>query len=232
MKKRHQDVDASWAKKRNEVHYRYKGYFLESAVSKLIVQVFPTTARVHDAKVIDQYLGWAKSCKKEVLFFADVDYTGKKIAEKLLDADMPPNICEKGRKDAPLTEEQKQSNKTISSIRSRIEHAFGFIEELLGSSVVRAVGMIRTKFNIAVGIAGVQLLLTWPDYSRDSKISQGNWRSRIAGNVVWNVTARIEQEKVEQAQYAESRRSSGAICYRSNGKLIANKINCQLCCCL
>ena len=116
----------------------------------------------------------------------------------------------------------------ISGVRSRIDHAFGFIEESLGGSIVRTVGMIRAKFNIA----GVAHLSVWSDYSRSSKISQGNWRSRIAGNVVWNVTARIEQEKVEKAQYAESRRSLGAICYRSNGKLIANKINCQLCCCL
>ena len=79
-------VDSSFfeaPKQRNEVHYGYKGHFLVCAVCKLIVQVFPTTARVHDAKVIDQYLGWAKSCKKEVLFFAEVGYTGKKIAEKL-----------------------------------------------------------------------------------------------------------------------------------------------------
>ncbi len=68
----------------------------EYAVSKLIVQGFLTTARVHDAKMIDQYLGRAKSCKK-VLLFADSGYTGKKISEKLLDATMPPNICFKGR---------------------------------------------------------------------------------------------------------------------------------------
>lgn len=98
MKKHRKDVNASWVKKRNEVHYGYKGHFLVCAISKLIVQVFPTMARVHDAKVIDQYLGWAKSCKREVLFFADAGYTGKKIAEKLHDADRPPKICEKGRK--------------------------------------------------------------------------------------------------------------------------------------
>jgi transposase, IS5 family len=38
----------------------------------------------------------------------------------------------------------------ISSVRSRIEHAFGFIEESLGGSVVRSVGMIRAKFNITL----------------------------------------------------------------------------------
>ena len=51
VKKRHKDIDASWTKKRAEVHYGYKGHFLVCAVSKLIVKVFPTTAKVHDAKV-------------------------------------------------------------------------------------------------------------------------------------------------------------------------------------
>lgn len=135
--------------KRKEVHYGYKGFLL-CAVSKLLVKVFPTTAKVHDAKVIDRYLHWAKDSKKEVLFFADAGYTGKKIVEKLLEANMPPLICEKGRKGVPLTADQKQSNKMISSVRSRIEHAFGFIEESLGGSVVRSIGLIRAKFNITL----------------------------------------------------------------------------------
>ena len=85
-----------------------------------------------------------------MLFFADAGYTGKKIVEKLLEANMPPLICEKGRKGVPLTADQKQSNKMISSVRSRIEHAFGFIEESLGGSVVRSIGLIRAKFNITL----------------------------------------------------------------------------------
>lgn len=82
--KRHKDIDASWTKKRKEVHYGYKGHFLLCAVSKLIVKVFLTTAKVHDAKVIDRYLHWAKDSKKEVQFFADAGYTGKKLSRSCL----------------------------------------------------------------------------------------------------------------------------------------------------
>lgn len=147
-KKRHKDIDASWTKKRQEVHYGYKGHFLVCAVSKFIVEVFPTTAKVHDAKVIDRYLHWAADCGKEVVFFADAGYSGKEITNKLMHANLVPMICEKGRKGVPLTETQKRSNKTISRIRSRIEHVFGFIEESLGGSIVRSVGRIRATFNI------------------------------------------------------------------------------------
>ena len=90
-KKRHKDIDASWTKKRQEVHYGYKGHFLVCAVSKLIVKVFPSTAKVHDAnaKVLEQYLPWAKHCGKSVLFFADAGYKGKEIEDKLLNAGLP-----------------------------------------------------------------------------------------------------------------------------------------------
>lgn len=150
-KKRHKDVDASWTKKREEVHYGYKGHFLVCAISKLIMSVFPTTAKVHDAKVVDKYLHWGKDKQKgELLFFADAGYVGKAIEEKLRKANFVPMICQKGKKNAPLSEEQKQGNKTISSIRCRIEHVFGFIEESLGGSIVRSVGMTRAKFNITL----------------------------------------------------------------------------------
>ena len=144
-------TDASWTKKREEVHYGYKGHFLVCAISKLIMSVFPTTAKVHDAKVVDKYLHWGKDKQKgELLFFADAGYVGKAIEEKLRKANFVPMICQKGKKNAPLSEEQKQGNKTISSIRCRIEHVFGFIEESLGGSIVRSVGMTRAKFNITL----------------------------------------------------------------------------------
>lgn len=151
-KTRHKDIDAGWTKKRQEVRYGYKGRFLVCAVSKLIVKVFPSTAKVHDAnaKVMEQYLPRAEQCGKPVVFFADAGYKGKEIEDKLLNAGLPPLICEKGKKGAPLTAKQKKSNKQISTIRSRIEHVFGFIEGALGGSIVRSIAMIRAKFNITL----------------------------------------------------------------------------------
>ena len=42
---------------------------------------------------------------------------------------MLDEICEKGYRNHPLTEEQKESNRKKSSIRSRVEHVFGFEED-------------------------------------------------------------------------------------------------------
>ena len=71
------------------MHYGYKGHFLVCAISKLIMSVFPTTAKVHDAKVVDKYLHWGKDKQKgELLFFADAGYVGKAIEEKLRKREM------------------------------------------------------------------------------------------------------------------------------------------------
>lgn len=147
-KKCHKDIDASWTKKRKETHYGYKGHFTVCAASKLVVDVFPTTAKTHDANpdVINKYLPLGKT--KGLLLFADAGYTGKEIQEKMAKAHLVPMICEKGYKGHPLTAEQKQSNKELSHIRSRVEHVFGFIQNTLKGSIVRSVGMVRAKFNI------------------------------------------------------------------------------------
>ena len=92
-----------------------------------------------------------------MVFFADAGYKGKEIEDKLLNAGLPPLICEKDKKGVPLTAKQKKSNKQISTIRSRIEHVFGFIEGALGNSIVRSIGMTRAKFNITLTSLGYNI---------------------------------------------------------------------------
>ena len=58
---------------------------------------------------------------------------------------MTPVICEKGHRNNPLTEEQKQSNRQKSKTRCRVEHIFGFIEGSMNGSFVRSIGIIRAK---------------------------------------------------------------------------------------
>jgi transposase DDE domain len=55
-----------------------------------------------------------------------------------------PLVCEKGTANKPLTEEQEARNRIKSNHRCRIEHIFGFIENSMGGSFVRCVGIKRT----------------------------------------------------------------------------------------
>ena len=63
---------------------------------------------------------------------------------------MTPTICEKGRRDHPLTEEQKERNQQNSKVRSCAEDVFGFMEQTMGGLIIRGGGLIRAKANIAL----------------------------------------------------------------------------------
>ena len=52
-------------------------------------------------------------------------------------------IHEKGYRNSPLTEEQKQNNKEKSKVRARVEHIFRFIENSMNGSYIRSIGITR-----------------------------------------------------------------------------------------
>lgn len=122
-----------------------EGHFTVCAVCKLVVDVFATTANVHNAnpEVIDLYLQLGKK-RNGMLFFADAGYTGSFVYEK-------------GFRNKPLTNTLNESNKQISSIRCRIKHTFGFIEKSLKGSIVRSVEQARAKFNILLTALGYNI---------------------------------------------------------------------------
>ena len=75
--------------------------------------------------------------------FLDAGYESKD--DVVRECGMTPVICEKGHRNNPLTEEQKQSNRQKSKTRCRVEHIFGFIEGSMNGSFVRSIGIIRAK---------------------------------------------------------------------------------------
>ena len=62
---------------------------------------------------------------------------------------MQSQICEKGATNNPLTEEQKQSNRTKSKVRARVEHIFG-AQAAMGGHFVRTIGLARAKVKIGM----------------------------------------------------------------------------------
>ena len=134
------DVDARWTKKRKETHYGYKDHVKVDADSKLITEYAVTPANVHDSNEFEGFLG-----ADDHLVYADSAYVGKPVPEHV-DA----QICEKGHRGHPLTEEQKQNNRKKSKIRARVEHVFGFMTGSMHGITFRGVGLARASFNIGL----------------------------------------------------------------------------------
>ena len=82
--------------------------------------------------------------------FADAGYIGSDIEKMVWEKHWVPFICEKGFRNQPLTDEQKTRNRMFSSIRCRVEHVFGFIQQSMGGSFVRSVGIMRAGQNAAL----------------------------------------------------------------------------------
>ena len=79
--------------------------------------------------------------------YMDSGYTGQAETVKACGAN--PIICEKGFRNHPLTDEQKANNRAKSKVRCRIEHIFGFQEGAMKGLVVRSIGLLRAKANVA-----------------------------------------------------------------------------------
>ena len=141
------DVDARWTKKNNTVFYGYKNHIKADTKTKLIEEYTVTDASVHDSQTIEQLL---TEKDKDQPLYADSAYTGEEQEKIYENKGVINKVHEKGYRNKPLTEEQKASNKEKSSIRVRVEHVFGFVENSMHGSIVRAIGIARAKAKIGM----------------------------------------------------------------------------------
>ena len=143
-KKCQKDIDARWVKKRGERFYGYKHHVKVDKKTKIITGYAVTSANVHDSK---EAAGLITEEDKGQEVWLDAGYTGLEGA--LTAKGVKPIICEKGFRNHPLTDSQKLSNKQKSTVRSRVEHVFGFMEQSMRGLIFRCIGIVRAKANIA-----------------------------------------------------------------------------------
>ena len=136
----HKDIDAKWAKKRDETYYGYKNHINMDLESKLIVRAVVTDAAVHDSQVLDDL---TEAGDPET--FMDAGYAGKPQEDILKSKEIPYQICEKGTRGKPLTKNQKRKNRAKSRKRSRVEHVFAFQTVTMKGMYKRYIGKIRNE---------------------------------------------------------------------------------------
>jgi transposase, IS5 family len=134
------DVDARWTKKNGKSYYGYKDHIKADEKSKLIDCYSVTDASVHDSQETENIL---EAEDKGQGLHADSAYSGKTVKEVVEKYEMKNHIHEKGYRNTPLTEKQKESNHHKSKTRARVEHIFGFIENSMHGSFIRTIGIKR-----------------------------------------------------------------------------------------
>ena len=134
------DTDARWTKKNNTSYYGYKDHIKADEKSKLIDSYTVTDASVHDSQEIESLL--TEEDKGQPLH-ADSAYRSEEIEAMLKEKEMTSQVQEKGCRNNPLTDQQKENNKVKSKTRARVEHIFGFIENSMNSPYIQTIGIKR-----------------------------------------------------------------------------------------
>ena len=146
----HKDTDARWTRKNNQTFYGYKNHVKADVGSKLIDNYTVTAASVHDSQALETLLD--EKDKGQPLY-GDSAYTGDDQQKSISKAEMLNKIHEKGYKNKPLTEEQKNNNRNKSKYRARVEHIFGFVQTSMKGTYIRSIGIARAR--VVIGLTNL-----------------------------------------------------------------------------
>lgn len=141
------DIAARWTKKGNNSYYGYKNHINADVKYKFIRKYLATSAEVHDSQPVENLMDYLNNLAK---LWADSAYISVDILNFLKNKGIEPEINEKAYRNKPLTDAQKERNRIKSKTRARVEHIFGFIENSLKAGVIRTIGFIRAKNQIAM----------------------------------------------------------------------------------
>ncbi|MBT3274105.1 MAG: IS5 family transposase [Spirochaetales bacterium] len=153
-KLRQKDTDARWTKKNGQSFYGYKNHVKVDSKSKIIKSYAVTSANVHDSQELE---GLVDSRDTGQAIYGDSAYRGEEIEKVLKKKKLKSRIHEKGYRDHSLTKTQQKRNTAKSRTRVRVEHVFGFMENTMKITRLRArgkpriegvIGMINLTYNI------------------------------------------------------------------------------------
>jgi len=143
------DCDARWTKKNDVSYFGYENHAVIDDEYKFVRGYGVTDAAVHDSVPCLDVIP-AEPAYPDQEVFADAAYVGEKIDMDLRGRGYVPMICEKGFRNKPLTEQQKESNRVKSSVRCRVEHVFGAMKSRCRDAVLRTIGFGRARFWIGL----------------------------------------------------------------------------------
>lgn len=146
-KKGQKDIDARWTQKNNVNYFGYKNHIKIDVKSKIISKFLVTSANIHDSQVIEELLD---DKDKGENFYGDSAYFGEKQNQIINKKEMINCVHEKGYRANPLSDQQKLNNREKSTIRARVEHVFGFMENSMNQMYLQYIGFKR--INAAIGL--------------------------------------------------------------------------------
>ena len=151
------DPEMHQSKKGNEWHFGMKLHIGVDSQSGLIHSASVTSGNVHDSQELPNLLHG-----QETRLYGDSAYRGEKQREQL--KDIAPRARDFTNKRAyrsrPLSEEDRQTNRRKSSVRSKVEHPFLTLKRIWGFAKVRYRGLAKNA-NRAFAMLALINLSKW-----------------------------------------------------------------------
>ena len=141
------DLDASWTKKNQTSYFGYKDHISVDVEYGFVRNYSVTDAAVHDSQALGDILDVDNEGDG---VWADSAYRSAVIEAFLVLLDWCSEINERGYRNHPLTDEQKQSNREKSKTRAKVEHVFGTWVNEMGGKLLRAIGIERITANLGL----------------------------------------------------------------------------------
>lgn len=146
-KRSQKDTNARWTKKGGKSYFGYKDHICIDVEHGLIRQYVVSDASVHDSQVLGALLDVDNDGNE---IWADSAYRSEVIEEALALMGFESQIHERAYRNAPLSDEQKQSNRTKSKTRAKVEHVFGRWVMQLGGKLIRTIGIVQAKTQLGL----------------------------------------------------------------------------------
>lgn len=139
------DKDATWTKKRGEIHFGYKAHVSVDTEHNLIEKVVLTTASVHDSNVFEKLLP-----DDTHAVYADKAYANRSRSVNLEKRGITNGILDKAYRNHPLSDDQIQANKSKSKVRTNIERVFAHWKRWFGYTKVRYIGLSKNTLQLVL----------------------------------------------------------------------------------
>ena len=133
-----------WTKKRQKSYFGLKNHIKINAESKLIEEYTATPADLHDGSQVEALTNKARDGS----VYADSAYVGK--IDFLTEQGIDAFINHRPYRNRPLSDEEKAENKSMSKVRARVEHIFGFQENSMNNHRLRTLDWDMGKSRLRI----------------------------------------------------------------------------------
>lgn len=155
------DPEMHQTRKGNQWYFGMKGHIGVDSKTKLIHSAVVTPANVHDSQPLPQLLHGA-----ETRVWGDSAYIGQKDAIRAAAPNARDFTNRRATRSHALTEGERLTNRRKSSVRAKVEHAFGVIKRIFGFAKVRYRGMMKNANRFFVACALANLFMVRRDLMR------------------------------------------------------------------